>query len=243
MYIQEVAKQSGVSVRTLHYYDEIGLLKPDKISPSGYRVYQHNSLKRLQKILFYRELDFPLSKIKQLLDNPWTDENRQMEQQLELLKLKHKRLQGIIRLLEDQLKGEDRVSIKEFNMDEIRDHEEKYRVEVEEKYGSSDAYKESKKRAAQYGPDDWQKIQQESDAIYQALADQRQADPADAKVQSLIQDWQDLISRHFYVCTDEILAGLGEIYRSDDRFRKNIDKYGEGLSDFMADAITHYTNK
>lgn len=242
MYIQEVAKECGISVRTLHYYDEIGLLMPDEITEAGYRVYHEAALKRLQRILFYRELDFPLGKIKQLLESG-ADEDRQMRGQLELLKLKRTRLNSIIRLLEQQLKGESNMSIKEFNMDEIKAHEEKYRVEVEEKYGDSKAYKESQKRASKYGAKEWQKIQEESDAIYRGLA-QRMDQPADSEaVRQLIGDWQDLITRYFYPCSNEMLAGLGEMYQADERFRKNIDQYGEGLTDFISQAIKIYTEK
>lgn len=242
MYIQEVAKECGISVRTLHYYDEIGLLMPDEITEAVYRVYHEAALKRLQRILFYRELDFPLGKIKQLLESG-ADEDRQMRGQLELLKLKRTRLNSIIRLLEQQLKGESNMSIKEFNMDEIKAHEEKYRVEVEEKYGDSKAYKESQKRASKYGAKEWQKIQEESDAIYRGLA-QRMDQPADSEaVRQLIGDWQDLITRYFYPCSNEMLAGLGEMYQADERFRKNIDQYGEGLTDFISQAIKIYTEK
>lgn len=242
MYIQEVAKESGISVRTLRYYDEIGLLKPDEISPSGYRIYREQALKRLQRILFYRELDFPLEKIKQLLASG-ADEEHQMRGQLELLRLKQKRLEGIIKLLEQRLKGEASVSIKEFNMDEIKAHEDKYRAEVEDKYGQSEAYQESQKRTSKYGEKDWQAIKQASDAIYQGLAKRRHQPPESEEVQGLISDWQALITKYFYPCSDEILASLGEMYQADERFRDNIDQYGEGLTDYMSEAIRIYTTK
>lgn len=242
MLIQEVAKQSGISVRTLHYYDQIGLLHPDEINPAGYRIYREPSLKRLQQILFYRELDFPLARIKQLLDNPNLDQTAQMEQQLTLLRLKQARLERIISLLEQQMKGQDNMSIKEFNMDEIRAHQAKYQAEVEAQYGDSQAYQESTRRSANYTEDEWRKIHAEWENIYHALAQRIGTDPAEPETQALVKQWQDLISRYFYPCNDQMLAGLGEMYQADESFRANIDQYGAGLTDFLSAAIKHYTS-
>lgn len=241
MYIQEVAKKSGVSVRTLRYYDEIGLLHPDEVTDSGYRVYREPSLRRLQSILFYRELDFSLDEIKRFLDHPSFDEKTALANQLELMKLKQDRLTSIIALLERQMKGDNTVSFTEFNLDEIKAHEDKYKAEVEEKYGQSDAYKESKRRTSKYGEAEWAKIQAESNAIYQGLAELVGSDPKDEEAQKLVKAWQDHISTYFYPCSNEMLQGLGQMYQQDDRFRKNIDKYGEGLTDFFSEAIDHYT--
>lgn len=240
MFIQEVAKQSGLSVRTLRYYDEIGLLTPDEITEAGYRVYHEPSLRRLQTILYYRELDFPLEEIKRLLDHPNHQTDDALRNQLELMKLKQARLGRIIARLEKQVKGDMTVSFTEFNMDEIKAHEEKYKAEVEEKYGQSDAYKESKRRTSKYGKEEWSKIQSESNAIYEALANLKDGDPTSKEAQALVEDWQNHISTYFYPCSKEILQGLGQMYQADERFRENIDKYGEGLTDFLSAAIDHY---
>lgn len=241
MFIQEVSKMTGVSVRTLRYYDEIGLLRPDEVTAGGYRVYREPALRRLQQILFYRELEVRLEDISRLLDHPNLSEQDILSNQLQLMKLKQARLEGIIRLLEQRVKGEPIMSFQEFSLDDIKAYEEQYREEVEEKYGESDAYKESQKRTGRYTKDDWSNIQTESGAIYEALAAKRQGDPGDDDVQALVGDWQALISRYFYPCSDEMLAGLGEMYQADERFRANIDQYGEGLTDFLSEAIRIFT--
>ena len=232
---------TGVSVRTLRYYNEIGLLRPDEVTAGGYRVYRESALRRLQQILFYRELEVRLEDIGRLLDHPNLSEQEILSNQLQLMKLKQARLEGIIRLLEQLVKGEPIMSFKEFSLDDIKAYEEQYREEVEEKYGQSDAYKESQKRTGRYTKDDWSNIQTESGAIYEALAAKRQGAPGDADVQALVADWQAHISRYFYPCSNEMLAGLGEMYQADERFRANIDQYGEGLTDFLSEAIRIFT--
>lgn len=240
MYISELAKESGISVRTLHHYDAIGLLKPDGLSDSGYRIYGPLAIKRLQQILFYKEMDLELAVIKRLLDDPQFDEQRTLTHHKEILQLKRDRLDGLLTLIDQILKGEPNMSIKEFDMSAIKEHEEKYAQEAEEKYGDTDAYKESRRRTGKYTAQDWARIQAESEEIYQALAERRQGDFADPEVQELIGQWQDHISRWFYPCSKEMLQGLGLMYVQDERFKENIDKYGEGLTEFISDAIAYY---
>lgn len=240
MYIRALAKECGISVRTLHHYDAIGLLKPDHINSSGYRVYGPLAIRRLQQILFYKEMDLELAVIKKLLDDKNFDETRALNHHKEVLQLKRDRLDGLLGLIDSILKGEQNMSVKEFDMEAIRTHEKKYAEEAEQKYGDSDAYKESKRRTGKYSALEWERIQTESDAIYRALAEKRHGECTDPEVQELVKDWQELISHWFYPCTNEILQGLGQMYAQDDRFRENIDKYGEGLTDFLSSAIACY---
>lgn len=240
MYIRELAKESGISVRTLHYYDAIGLLKPERINAAGYRVYGPLAIKRLQQILFYKEMDLALDTIRGLLDDPDFDEKQTLNQHKEALLLKRARLDGLLGLIDQILEGGNNMSLKEFDMEAIRAHEKKYADEAEKKYGASDAYKESKRRTGKYTAQDWQCIQAESEAIYMALAEKRHGEPGDVQVQELVQQWQALISRWFYPCSDEILQGLGEMYMQDERFKENIDEYGAGLTEFFSQAIAYY---
>lgn len=238
--VHEVEKLAGVSVRTLHYYDEIGLLRPSKITDAGYRLYDDTALARLQQILFFRELDFPLAKIREILDNPAFDQQRALRSHKELLLLKKQRLERLITLVDSTLKGESDMSFKEFDMSEIEKAQKQYAEEAKQRWGTTDAYTESTKRTSSYNKEDWARISEEGDKIFKALAAHMGEDPSSPAVQKLVADWQDYISRNFYACTREILAGLGEMYVCDERFQKNIDKHGKGLAQFLSDAIKVY---
>ncbi len=239
--VSETAKQAGISVRTLHYYDEIGLLRPSMVAKTGYRYYDDAALLRLQQILFFRELDFPLDQIKLLLDHPTFDKEEVFKQQKDLLRLKAERLNGLIRLLERLAKGDDIVELENFKMDEIIEAKEKYRSEAEERWGNTDAYRESTKRTAKYSKEDWEKIINEERIIYQDFASLVGSSPESERAQELVSVWKNHLSRYYYSCTNEILEGLGEMYVADERFTKNIDKYKTGTAEFIRDAIRIFT--
>lgn len=244
MKVNEAAKLTGISVRTLHYYDEIGLLHPDEVTEAGYRLYGEQSLEKLQQILFFRELDFPLSEIQKIVNSPAFDREKALENHRSLLIMKRSRLDDLIALVDRTLKGETDMSFKEFDMSEIEAAQNKYAKEAEERWGSTEAYAESARRTKEYGKEDWAKITAETEQIYHSFAEKKTLSPADSEVQQLVTDWQNLISRYFYKCSDEILAGLGEMYVADERFTKNIDgKYGEGTADFISKAIAKHCGK
>jgi DNA-binding transcriptional MerR regulator len=240
MTVHEVAKLAGISVRTLHYYDEIGLLRPDGASDAGYRLYGETSTERLQQILFFRELGFPLQEITAILNAPNYDKSQALANHKRLLMLKRERLDGIIALVDHALKGEDSMSIKEFDMKKIDEAREQYAEEAKARWGSTDAYKESEKRTAKYTKEDWAQMSAKSEAIFKNFAELRNTDPASDAAQSLVRQWKEFLCAGFYDCTDEILAGLGEMYVADARFTKNLDAYGEGTALFMRDAIRAY---
>lgn len=238
--VKEVSDLVGVTTRTLHYYDEIGLLSPKNITEAGYRLYDDNDLSRLQQILFFKEMDFGLKKIKEVMDNENYNKADVLVRQREILDLKRKRLENIIKLIDENLEGEDNMSFKEFDMNEIEALQDKFKEEVEERWGKSEAYKESVAKTSKYSKNDWQNINEEGDKIFKAIADNMDKSPNSKEVQELIKKWQDHITKNFYNCTPEILLGLGEMYVSDERFTKNIDKHGKGLSEFMNEAIKSY---
>ncbi|MFA9380014.1 MAG: MerR family transcriptional regulator [Acetanaerobacterium sp.] len=238
--VHEVASLAGVSVRTLHYYDQIGLLPPSEVTEAGYRLYDDTALALLQQILFFRELDFPLAEISQIVNSPSFDRRRALSGHRALLLLKRERLERLIRLVDDTLKGETKMSFTEFDMTAIEQAQRQYADEVKQRWGSTDAYTESTKRTASYNKEDWRRITEESDAIYDGFAAQMGGGPASPAVAQLVADWQAHITAHFYECTNEILAGLGEMYVSDPRFTENIDKRKSGLAQFMSDAIRLY---
>lgn len=243
MKISEVAKLTGVTVRTLHYYDEIGLLKPSNITESGYRLYSEDSLETLQQILFFRELDFPLNEIKEIMTNPAYNKNQALNKQRDLLMKKRERLSGLIDLINKSIEGDDNMSFKEFDMSEIEESKKKYADEVKERWGSTDAYKESEKKTSKYDANKWSDITENMNSILKQFSKYIDCNPDSIEVQELVERWKNHISDNFYNCTNEILAGLGLMYVNDERFKKNIDKNGEGTAELISKAIEIYCSK
>lgn len=240
MKISEVAKLSGVTVRTLHYYDEIGLLKPSDTTEAGYRVYSNKDLETLQQILFFRELDFPLNEIKEIMTNPNYNKNEALNKHKELLMEKRKRIDGLIALINKTIKGDNIMSFKEFDNSRIEENKRKYSEEVKTRWCNTDAYKEYEKKTSSYDKNSWNTINEEMIEILKEFANNRNEDPNSHIVQSLVEKWRSYITSNFYNCTKEILSGLGLMYIGDERFKENIDKYGEGTAEFMAKAIEIY---
>lgn len=243
MKISEVAKLSGVTVRTLHYYDEIGLLKPSKTTEAGYRMYSIEDLEKLQQILFFRELDFPLNEIKEIMINPKYDKIEALNKHKELLIEKRKRIDGLVTLIDKTIKGDNNMSFKEFDNSKIEENKRKYSEEVKKRWGNTDAYKEYEKKTTSYDENSWNTINEEMAKILKEFADNRDKDVNSDIVQSLVEKWRGYITLNFYNCTKEILSCLGLMYIGDERFKENIDKYGEGTSEFMAKAIEIYCSK
>ncbi|MGN0691869.1 MAG: MerR family transcriptional regulator [Oscillospiraceae bacterium] len=245
MLINEMARLTGVSVRTLHYYDRIGLLKPACVDKwNGYRFYDEKSLERMQEILFYRELDFPLKAISEILSSPDYDKTKALRKQKQLLILKKERLERLISALEGAEKGEVTMSFEAFDNSEFEAVREKYAEEAKEKWGSTDAYRESARRTADYSKEKWTEVNNGMEALMKEFADCMNggAKPSDSSAQALVKRWQDFISENYYECTKEILAGLGEMYSADERFAENIDRFGDGTARFMTEAIGVYTS-
>lgn len=240
--INETAKLTGITVRTLHYYDEIGLLKPGIITEAGYRMYDEKNLETLQQILFFRELDFPLNDIKNILNSPAFNRQEALLKHKELLIRKKEWLDGLITMIDETMKGETIVSFKEFDMKEIEETKKKYAAEVKERWGSSDAYKESEKKTAAYGKKEWEAITDSMNQIFAAFADlNKQSLPPDSpQAKEAVKAWQEHISNNFYHCTDEILKSLGIMYIADERFTQSIDRFGEGTAAYMSKAIEAY---
>ncbi len=238
--VHQVAKLTGISIRTLHYYDEIGLLEPSQTTEAGYRLYDEEELSRLQQILFFRELDFTLKEIKAILDHPHFDKRQAMENQKKLLTLKRNRLNNLIELVTETMKGETKMSFKEFDMTEIEQAQQQYQGEAEARWGNTDAYRESAKRTKAYTKEDWATIKTEFDAIYTAFANNMDKSPASPEVQAIVAQKQAHITKYYYNCSNEMLAGLGQMIVADERFTKNIDKNGEGLAQFISQAIAEY---
>ena len=236
--VKEVSELTGVSVRTLHHYDAIGLLKPTKVTEAGYRLYDDTALSRLQTILLFRELQFPLREIKSILDSPDFDADEALEQQIKLLELQHKRLEKLIsfaRRIRD--KGVTTMNFEVFDTTEI----EQYKEEAKAKWGGTEAYRQYEEKAAGRSDFEDKEIADRFMALFAELGSLRHLSPAAKEVQEKVADLQEFITANYYECTDELLSGLGQMYVADERFKRNIDKAGgEGTAEFVSQAISKY---
>lgn len=236
--VSEVSELSGVSVRTLHHYDQIGLLKPTSVTEAGYRLYDDAALEKLHTILLFRELEFPLKEIKAIMDSPTFDPTEALEQQIGLLQRQYKHIGRLIALAcEIQRRGKTAMGFEAFDKTEI----EQYKQEARERWSGTEAYQEYMHRQLRKTPE---QAQQEGEEVIAFLAEAgklRHLPPESETVQQKIRDLQALFSRNFYTCTTQILSALGEMYVDSDRFRRNIDKEGgEGTAAFLRDAIRIY---
>lgn len=240
--MKDVARITGVSIRTLHHYDEIKLLVPKTRSRAGYRLYNDNDLFRLQQILIGRELGLSLEEIRRSLDDPRFDRKKALLAQREQLKKRAHHTEAMIRAVDAALaalgakpKGGD-VDLKEIfdGFDPA-----KYEEEAKQRWGNTDAYKESMKRTKRYSAEDWKAIKAEQAAIYKDAAAAMNAGkkPSDTDAMEIAERHRLSIDRWFYPCSTAMHAGLATLYETDTRFGENIDKNGEGLTPFLVAAI------
>ena len=234
MQIKEFAQLTGVSVRTLHYYDEIGLLKPSEVdAQTGYRFYDENAFERMQEILFYRELDFSLKTIAEILSSPDYDKQQALSRQRKLLLANKERLEQLIATLDSVEEGMGFMKTK----NEYEALKNQYAEEAKQRWGNTDAYQESENRNT-----DFSKSAPLLDAVFEEFAELNRAgaSPESEPAKIMAEKLQQCITDNFYTCTDEILKGLGQMYVADERFRKNIDRHGEGTAEFVSACIKNY---
>ena len=239
--VKDVSKLTGVSVRTLHYYDAIGLLTPTKVTDAGYRMYDDTALSRLQSILLFRELQFPLKEIKEFLDSPDFNQEETIAQQIKLLELQYKHIGELISSAREiQTKGVKTMNFEVFDTNKI----EQYKAEVKSKWGNSKAYQEYEQRVVSHSEHNDSKFVNEIMSLFTDLGAMKQLPPTDKAVQEKIAALQAYINENFYTCSNDILIELGEMYVCDDRFKKNIDRFGgEGTAKFVREAIFVYCEK
>ena len=248
--IKELANMSGISIRTLHYYDQINLLKPSRIEENGYRLYDGGAVGRLQQILFLKELDFPLSEIKRILDDPYFDEMEALKMQRKILVEKRDRLNSIIHSVDETIEAirggkemDSNERLRPFDRSKLDEFQQKYEQEVRKRYGQTKAYEQSEKKRKSYRDDDFAKIEQERLAIFKKIAAVMDQNPGEEAVQRLIHEWRMHITRYHYECTIEIFRGLGEMYKADERFKENLDQIKNGLAEYMSEAIHIYRSR
>jgi DNA-binding transcriptional MerR regulator len=240
--VKDVARLAGVSVRTLHHYDSIGLLVPKIRTAAGYRVYTDADLLRLQQILIGRELGLSLEEIRRSLDDHGFDRMATLVDQRERLKERVRQAEAMIRAVDAALAGLNGSRKEgEMKMEDLfqgfntpQDYEEARR-----RWGTSDAFVESEKRTRRYTPDDWKALQAEQADVYDAAYSALKAGkaPSDVAVMDIAERHRMSIDRWFYQCNHAMHRGLASLYEGDDRFRQSIDSHGAGLTSFLAEAI------
>lgn len=240
--VGQVARAARVTVRTLHHYDEIGLLSPSGRSPAGYRRYDDADLERLQLIRAYRELGFPLEEIAEILDDPGGDPLPHLRRQHKLLTGRIGQLREMVaaiefameaRKLDIQLTPEERFEV--FGDVDPDAHAE----EAERRWGGTEAYRQSAERTARYSKEDWQRNKAENEDWARRIAALFDSDaPADgAEAMALAEEHRQLISRWFYDCSYEIHTGLADMYVADPRFTAYFEKIRPGLAAYLNEAI------
>lgn len=239
MTVSQVSELTGVSIRTLRYYDEIGLLPPAAHTEGGYRLYDDAALERLQQIMLFRELEFPLKEIVRIVGSPDFDSKQALEQQIELLELKRNRLDELIGFARGlKVIGGRAVDFSAFDKSTI----DEYAKRAKEKWGDTEAYKEFSQK--KHSADENKKLTERLMQHFAEFGKLKNSSPESIEAQEEVKKLQSFITDNFYTCTNEILSGLGMMYAADDEFRKNIDSAGgNGTAEFAAAAIAVYCGK
>jgi len=241
--VNEVSKMTGVSIRTLHYYDQIGLLSPTMVTEAGYRLYDDTALERLQHIMLFRELQFPLKEIRDILNASNFDRNKALDQQIELLTLKKEHIENLITFA----RGVRGIGVKNMkNMDFSAFDAKKldeYAAQAKAAWGKTEAYKEFEEKEKGRTKEQSDQIAEGMMALFTEfglmMKDGKNAESDE--VQAQVEKLQEYITEHYYTCTKKILAGLGKMYNGGGSMTENIDKFGgEGTADFAAKAIEVY---
>lgn len=243
MKVKEVADLVGISVRTLHHYDEIGLLTPEETTESGYRLYSEGNIETLQQILFFKELGFPLKQIKEIINSPSFDRNEALQMHRKMLLEKRKRLDQMIQTVEktiQHMKGEIQMTNKE-KFEGFDFSHNPYEQEARERWGNQ-AVEKSNKKLADMSKEERSNFEETFNSIYRKLAEIRHMAPESKEAQAGIQQWYEFLNKMGHYSLDAF-KGLGQMYVDDERFTKNIDQFGEGLAQFMCKAMDIYAEK
>lgn len=242
--VKQLSDLAGISVRTLHYYDEVGLLKPSDVGENGYRYYGDSALIRLQQILFYKEMDLSLNEIKRIVASPDFDVMQALQDHKRALGERMERINRLINTVDDtilQLKGKKNMSKKSLFAGFTEEEEKKYSAEAEQLYDPV-IVKASQKKWKSYTKEDKQRIADEGDAAYEAIAAAIPLGAASPQAQAGVELWRKHMD-YFWTPSLEQLIGLTELYNSDPRFKTNFDKIDARLAEFMREAVGIYVKR
>ena len=239
--VTQLSRQTGISIRTLHHYDAIGLLRPTAVTEASYRLYDEKAEERLYLILLFRELGFPLKRIAGILDGPDYDRNRVLEQQVALLEEKRQHLANLTDLARGiQLLGVKHLQLEGFKVNKIDD----YAAQAKTLYGKTDAYKEYEQKAKGRTRQQENALGDGVMALFARLGAIKDLPPESGEVQAWVKELQGYITEHFYTCTPQILLGLGQMYAGGGSMTENIDAAGgPGTGEFARQAIEIYCGK
>ncbi len=238
MTVKEVSRLTGVSIRTLQYYDRIGLLKATAYTEAGYRLYDDTALEQLQQILLFRELEFPLKDIRKILSSADFDRNRALQQQIELLELKKEHIENLITLARGiKLVGGRCMDFSAFDAKKL----DEYARQAKESWGKSDAYQEFEEKSKDRTRETEEAIAAGLMEIFAEMGKIKTGSPEGEDAQALVKKLQSYITEHYYRCTGQILLGLGQMYAAGGEFTGNIDAVGgAGTAEFANAAIQVY---
>ena len=247
MTVHEVSKLTGISIRTLQYYDRIGLFPPADHSESGYRLYDEASLVRLQMILLFRELEFPLKDIKGIIDSPDFNRNKALEQQIQLLEMKKAHTENLILLAKGMkmlgvkyMEGKYKTDFTAFDTTKI----DEYVEQAKASWQHTPQWKEYEQKSKEAKEDFNLVGEQMMEGVFGEFGKLKEKDPTSKEAQALVKKLQDFITEHFYTCTNEVLSGLGKMYAGGGDFTANIDAVGgPGTAEFVHQAIEIYYSK
>lgn len=238
MTVNEVSKLAGVSIRTLQYYDKIGLLHPTGHTDAGYRLYDDTDLERLQHILLFRELEFSLKDIASIINSPDFDRSKALEQQIEMLKLKREHIDNLMNFaLGIKMLGVKHMDFKAFDRSKL----DEYSKQAKDMYKESPEYKEMEEKSKNRTKEEEGILADRFMLLFKEAGTLKDTDPASPEAQDLVKRIQDFITENLYTCSKKILSGLGKMYSGGGDFTKNIDEYGgEGTAEFIDKAIQIY---
>ncbi len=238
MTVKEMSRRTGVSIRTLQYYDRIGLLRPAGHTASGYRLYDDADLERMQQILLFRELRFPLKQIGEILDSPGFDREKALLQQIDLLTIQKERLEALILLAEDVMtKGERTMDFEPFSTQK----QQAYAEQARKQWAGTAAWTEYENKSAGRTKEESDRIAGELMKLFEVFGTLRGGDPSSSEAQAQVRTLQSFLSEHYYTCTTPILRSLGRMYAVGGEMTENIDRAGgSGTAAFAAAAIEMY---
>lgn len=238
MTVHEVSRLTGVSIRALHHYDRIGLFHPARVTEAGYRLYDDGDLERLQCILLFKELQFPLKEIKGILDSSDFDRNKALDQQITLLEMKKEHLENLIDLARGmKMTGVKNLSFEAFDTKKL----DEYARQAKASWGQTPEYREFEVKSKGRTAEENNRISVGMMEIFKEFGSMRETDPAGQAAQEQVKKLQDYITEHFYTCSEKILFSLGQMYVGGGSMTENIDKAGgEGTAEFAYRAIAVY---
>jgi DNA-binding transcriptional MerR regulator len=240
--VGELARLAGVTVRTLHHYDRIGLVRPSERTAAGYRSYDVRDLDRLQQVLVYRELGFPLEEVATLLDDPDADPAAHLRRQHRLLRDRLDRTRAMVAAVEKEMEARAMgISLTPEERFELfgNGFSDEYQAEAEERWGDTEAWAQSQRRTSAYTKEDWVRIKQEADDVERRFAEaMRSGAPAGSEqAMAVAEEHRQHISRWFYDCPAEMHAGLGRMYVEDERFAAHYEQVAPGLAQYVSTAV------